>query len=153
MWTIFKMFIEFDIVLLLFYVFWPQGDLSFLIRDQTCTPYIGRWSLNHWIARSGSCSVVSYSLRPHELQPARLLCPWNSPGQDTGVGSHSLLQGIFPTQGLNPCHPHWRQILYHLSHRSDQISRSVVSDSLRPHESPHARPPCPSPTPGVRGCP
>ena len=33
--------------------------------------------------------------------------------------------------------------------RSDQISRSVVSDSLRPHESQHARPPCPSPTPGV----
>ena len=39
----------------------------------------------------------------------------------------------------------------HLEHqiRSDQISRSVVSDSLRPHESQHARPPCPSPTPGV----
>ena len=36
-----------------------------------------------------------------------------------------------------------------LSIRSDQISRSVASDSLRPHESQHARPPCPSPTPGV----
>ena len=35
------------------------------------------------------------------------------------------------------------------SKRSDQISHSVVSDSLRPHESQHARPPCPSPTPGV----
>ena len=44
MWTIFKISIEFGIVLLLFYVFvfWPQGDLSSLIRDQTCTPYIGR---------------------------------------------------------------------------------------------------------------
>ena len=38
--------------------------------------------------------------------------PWNSPGQNTGVGSHSLLQGIFPTQGMNPGFLHCRQILY-----------------------------------------
>ena len=43
--------------------------------------------------------------------------PWNSPGQNTGVGSLSLLQGIFPTQGLNPGRPHCRQILYQLSHQ------------------------------------
>ena len=41
-------------------------------------------------------------LRPHGLQPARLLCPWDSPGKNTGVGCHFLLQGIFLTQGLNP---------------------------------------------------
>jgi len=162
-------------------------------------------------------------------------CPRNSPGKNTGVGCHSLLQGIFPTQGLNLsllCLQHCRQILYPLSHwaspsfpyqeanlrplqrklgvltiglpgnfpigslfyflddvltstkvfsswlcpvylfllllllllvfwvsylrilcliqfSSVQFSRSVVSDSLRPHESQHARPPCPSPTPGV----
>ena len=46
-----------------------------------------------------SCSVMSDSLQSHELQPARLLCPWNSPDKNTKVGSHSLLQGIFPTQG------------------------------------------------------
>ena len=46
---------------------------------------------------SESCSVVSDSLRPHGLYS-----PWNSPGQNTGVGSHFLLQGIFPTQGSNP---------------------------------------------------
>ena len=49
-------------------------------------------------------SVVSDCLRPHGLQPARLLCPWDSPGMNTGVGCHGLLQGIFlilpgPTQG------------------------------------------------------
>ena len=44
-------------------------------------------------------------------------CPWNSPGQNTGVGSLSLLQGIFPTQGSNPGLPHCRQILYQLSHK------------------------------------
>ena len=43
--------------------------------------------------------------------------PWNSPGQNTGVGCLSLLQGIFPTQGSNPGLPHCRRILYHLSHR------------------------------------
>ena len=47
------------------------------------------------------------------LQPHGLYSPWNSPGQNTEVGSHSLLQGIFPTQG----HPHCGQILYQLSHK------------------------------------
>ena len=49
-----------------------------------------------------TCSVVSDFLLPHGLQPARLLCPWDFPGKNTGVGCHCLLQGIFPTQGLNP---------------------------------------------------
>ena len=48
--------------------------------------------------------------------PARLLCPCSSPGQNTGVGSCSLLQGIFPTQGWNTGLPHCRQILYCLNH-------------------------------------
>ena len=59
-----------------------------------------------------SCSVMSNSLQPHELYS-----PWNSPGQNTGVGSHCLLQGIVPTQGSNPGLPHCRQILYQLSHQ------------------------------------
>ena len=46
-----------------------------------------------------------------------LYSPWNSPGQNTGMGSLSLLQGIFPTQGSNPGFPHCRQILYQLSHK------------------------------------
>ena len=54
-----------------------------------------------------SHSVVSDSLQPHGLYS-----PWNSPGQNTGVGSLSLLQGIFPTQGSNPGLPHCMQILY-----------------------------------------
>ena len=51
------------------------------------------------------------------LQRHGLYRPWNSPGQNIGVGSLSLLQGIFPTQGLNPGLPHCRQILYQLSHQ------------------------------------
>ena len=59
---------------------------------------------------------MSDPLRPSGLQPARLLCPWDSSGKNTGVDCHALLQGIFPTQGSNPGLPHCRQILYHLSH-------------------------------------
>ena len=54
-------------------------------------------------------SVVSDSVQPHGLQPTSLLCPWNSPGKNTGVGSHSLLQGIFLTQGLNLPLVHWQE--------------------------------------------
>ena len=50
--------------------------------------------------------------------PSKEHCsPWNSPGHNTGVGSLSLLQGISPTQGLNPGPPHYRWILYQLSHK------------------------------------
>ena len=56
-----------------------------------------------------SHSVVSNSFRPYGLWPARLLCPWDSPGTNTGVGCHSLLQGIFPTQGWNSCFLHLLQ--------------------------------------------
>ena len=59
----------------------------------------------------GACSVVSDSLWPHGLWPARLFCPWNFPGKNTGVDCHFLLQGIFPTQGLNLhllCLLHWQ---------------------------------------------
>ena len=59
---------------------------------------------------SGRRSVVSDSLWPHG--PYR---PWTSPGQNTGVGSLSLLQRIFPIQGSNPGLPHCRQILYQLN--------------------------------------
>jgi len=63
-----------------------------------------------------SHSVVSDSLWPHGLEPARLLHPWDSPGKNTGVGCHALFQGIFPTQESNQI-LHCRQILYQLSYQ------------------------------------
>ena len=48
--------------------------------------------------------------------------PWNSPGQNTGAGSFSLFQRIFPTQGLNPGLLHCRQILYQLNHRGSLLN-------------------------------
>ena len=53
----------------------------------------------------------------------RLLCPWKSPGKNTGVSSHSLLQGIFPTQGWNLGLLHCRQILYCLSYQRSPCPR------------------------------
>ena len=50
-------------------------------------------------------------MRPHRLYPARLVCLWDPPGKNTGVGCHALLQGIFPTQRWNLCHLrllHWQ---------------------------------------------
>ena len=79
-------------------------------------------SINH--------SVVSDSLRLHGLQSARLLFPWNSAGKNTGVGSHSLLQGIFLTQGWNLGLLHCRQILYHLSHQGSPKGIILSSKQL-----------------------
>ena len=59
----------------------------------------------------------SHSAMSDSLWPQGLYSPWNSPGQNTGVGSFSLLQGISPTQGLNPGLPYYRWILYQLSHK------------------------------------
>ena len=56
---------------------------------------------------------------------ARLLCPWDSPGKNTGAGGHFLLQGIFPTPGPNPwllSLLHWRWVLYHSHHLGSPLS-------------------------------
>ena len=58
------------------------------------------------------------------------LCPWNSPGENTGVGCHSLLQGMSPIQELNSSLPHRRQIFYHLSHQGSPNILQFVSENL-----------------------
>ena len=164
---------------------------------------------------------MSDSVRPQRRQPTRLPHPWDSPGKNTGVGCHFLLQcmkvksesevaqscptlsdpmdcslpgssvhGIFQARVLewgaiafSDCHTSFSLfaenflanpifiiytkmmfIIHTLTCLSEkcitmkdsvQFSRSVVSYSLRPPDSQHARPPCPSPTPGVHpdSCP
>ena len=85
-----------------------KGRIWVLAIDirKTMPNILWKWS------ESESHSVVFDSLGPH-----RLSIPWNSPGQNTGVGSHSLLQWIFPIQGSNPGLPLCRQILYQLNHK------------------------------------
>ena len=76
-------------------------------------------------SESESLSLMSYSLRPHGLYS-----PWNAPGQNTGVDSLSLLQGIFPTQGSNPGLPHCKHIFYQLSHKGSCGSKNAGVGSL-----------------------
>ena len=75
-----------------------------------------------WLPRCLSVLVVQScpTLKSHRLQPTRFLCPFDSPGKNTGVGCHFLLQGIFLTQGQNPGLLHCRRILYQLSHQEAQ---------------------------------
>ena len=76
---------------------------------------------------------VKYKYKMKVAQSCPTLCnamdcsPWNSPGQNSEVGSLSLLQGIFPTQELNPGLPHCRQILYQLSHQGSNNQDSEVT--------------------------
>ena len=73
------------------------------------------------------------------LWPHGLYSPWNSPGQNTAVGSLSLLQGIFPSQGSNPGLWHWRLILYKLSHKG---SPNIYLESINTSFEGKAHFPC-----------
>ena len=85
------------------------------------------------------CSAMSNSFEPHGLQPARLLCPWDSPGTITGVGSHFLLQRIFRCRDQTHIFCIGRQILYHctigkpsLGHTQDFLL--TVNTASSPHK-------------------
>ena len=111
---------------------WPHWNLTWHLQR----PYLQIRSHSQ-ILESGlqyvlkseteSCSVTSNSLWPHSsvvsnsLGSHGLYSPWNSLGQNTGVGCHALLQGIFATRGSNPGLLHCRQILYQLSHKESPI--------------------------------
>ena len=73
-----------------------------------------------------SLSVMSYSFQPHGLYPTRLLCPWDFPGKNPGVGCHFLLQGNFPIQRLNPFLQADSLPLRHLGSPGDTIFRSAL---------------------------
>ena len=79
---------------------------------------------------SGSHSVMSDSLQPHGLYS-----PWKSLGQNTRVGSISLLQRIFPTQGSNPGLPHCRRILYQLRYQGTSRNLPVKTKNSRDKSS------------------
>ena len=81
----------------------PREQICFLFQEPCVAGGVD--------SESEGCSIESESLPPQELYS-----PWDSPGQNMGLGSLSLLQGIFPTQGSNPGLPHYRWILYQLSH-------------------------------------
>ena len=78
-------------------------------------------------------SVVCDSVRPRGREPSRHLCPWDSPGNSTGVGCHALLQGILPTKGQTWVSCVGRQILYHLSHQGSPEISLEISKFMNQH--------------------
>ena len=110
----------------------------------------------------GDASVLSGlsqsdSLQPHGLLARQALLSMGFSRQEYWSGLPCPLPGDLPNPGIEARSPTLQVILYQLSYQGSpnfplsslQFSCSVVSDSLRPHESQHARPPCPSPTPRV----
>ena len=78
---------------------------------------------------------MSDSLQPHGLGPPRLVCPWNSPGKNTGVGYHSLFQGIFLAQRLNPHLLHWQVGSLPLSQQGSSIKKKKIERSENAHSN------------------
>ena len=122
----------------------PSKLLTSQVGEVVFNVHLSATLSNFWHpdCESESCSVVSDSFQPHELYS-----PWNSPGQNSGDGNLSLLQGIFPTQGLNPGLLHCRWILYQLSHNGSPrilewgaypFSRDLPDPGIEPG-SPHCR--------------
>ena len=62
------------------------------------TPATSDWTSCYYLVDKSQLTL----LRPHVLKPARLLCPWGSPGKNTGMGCHALLQGIFRIEPASP---------------------------------------------------
>ena len=81
-----------------------------------------------WLKVKSESEVAQWCLTLcNPMEPTRLLHQWNFPGNSTGVGCHFLLQGNFPTQGLNPSRLHCRQTLYHLSHRGSPLVAEIIN--------------------------
>ena len=116
---------------------------SFLVRQHEGDPAAAAFffCLHHWDRSSLllllllSCFSCVDSLRPHGPQPTRFLCPWDFPGKNIGVSSHSLLQGIFPTQGSNTCLLcllHWQVDSLPLSHLGSPLSSLTTDQTCTP---------------------
>ena len=90
---------------------------SYRVSSSLCPDRSWPPRVHSWVSEWKSLSCVQLFATPWTIHS-----PWNSPGQNTGVGSLSLLQDIFPTQGSNPGLPHCRRILYQLGHRVSQRS-------------------------------
>ena len=97
---------------------WDTPEHSICLEGFCChLPLVLLLPSSHSCCRKKKWLLGYVWLWPHGRQPARLLCPWDSPVKTTGVACHDLFQGIFLTQGLNPGLLHCREILYHLCHQ------------------------------------
>ena len=110
-----------DLVLCLFFFFFFDSCSN---NDLTTAKANIYWEFTLHFFALHVCSVVSNSLWPYGLGSSRVLYPWNFPGKSTGVGWHFLLQGIFPTQELNPC------LLHLLRWQVDSLPLSYLGSLL-----------------------
>ena len=92
------------------YIFGEMDTHIFMAEFLHCSPETIRALMIGYVCILSRFSL-SDSYQPDGLSPIRLLCPWDSPGKNNGVGFHALLQGISPTQWLNPALSHCRWIL------------------------------------------
>ena len=90
-----------------------------------------QWNINSCCLVAKSCMTL---LQPHGLWPTRLLCPWDFPGKNTGVGCHFLLQGIFLTQGSNPGVLHWQVDSLPLSHLGSPCLVTKDTQTVQSHQ-------------------
>ena len=105
-----------------------EGDLAPCDHMEGPWGHYAKWNMSDRVSKD--CMIllmVEVEVKvaqscPDSLPPRGLYGSWNSPGQNTGVDSLSLLQGIFLTQGSNSGLPHCRWILYQLSHKGRPIS-------------------------------
>ena len=82
-----------------------------------------------WTEDPGGYSPWDHKrVEPHGLLAVRLLCPWDFPGKNIGVGCHFLLHGIFPTQGSNLHLQHWQKDSLPLSHQGNPAQLSAGND-------------------------
>ena len=100
----------------------PEEEETTCLRKKFVLLSFTKWCPGRKESESESCSVVSDFLWPHGLYSS-----WNSPGQNTGVGSLFLLQRFFPIQGSNPGLPHCRRVLYQLSHKGSPRILELVA--------------------------
>ena len=109
---------------------WKRQKGTEIIQQGMCEITGQKWMGSRFRLVYQSC-ILCLCVHAHVLsrvwlwlygqQPAKLLCPWDTPGKNTGVGCHFLRQGIFLTQGLNLCLLHCRQILYQLRHEGSRM--------------------------------
>ena len=119
------------------YSFWPH-ILNKALKEYYCNYLL--WRVDFSVTCTVLCLVTQSHLMlcdPMDCDSPGSSVHGDSPGKNTGVGCHALLQGIFPTQGLNPGLPHCRQILYHLSHQKSPrtlkwVAYPFSSGSSRP---------------------
>ena len=101
-----------------FQVHWDIWILKLLLNCAQVSPlYFKHWPFKFWPFLCKLYLLLKVAQSCLTLRFHGLYSPWNSPGQNTEMGSCSLLQGIFPTQESNPCLPHCRWILYQLRHK------------------------------------